>query len=75
MKTVVSPKWSLRIEDVRKAIKNSFVFAAPLLVVVIPSVIGCVPAEWKYAALVLWVLNFIWDLAKKYAGENKYMVK
>lgn len=75
MKIIVSPKWTLSLEDFKKAVKNAFIFLAPVLVVVIPSFTGLVPEDYKYAALVLWALNFVWDLAKKYAGENKYTIK
>jgi|CXWL01.1.fsa_nt_gi hypothetical protein len=69
---IVSPKFVLVSEDLKKWLGNALVFAAPALLVLIASIVQIVPADFKYGVFVLYVLNLLTDLLRKYVGVNTY---
>jgi hypothetical protein len=72
MKLIKSSENELIWQDVKKAIKNSLIFASPLIVLFITQLqAGKTPQE---AALFLYAaaLQLALDLFKKWANENTY---
>ncbi len=72
MKKVVSPKYELIKEDWIAAGKRALIFLAPFLIVVIPVVIEKLPADWAYSAIVLFLLNRLTDLLRRYVSSTTY---
>lgn len=66
-----SKRFELNRADVEKWVKNALIFAGPLLIVVIPSIIGQIPSDWKYAAITIYILNTILDFIRKYIAGPK----
>lgn len=50
--------------------KNALWFLTPTLLVLIPSIIGVIPADWKYAAITIYLLNRIVDLLRRWQSGN-----
>ena len=69
---VKSPKKKLIKEDYVRAFENALLFAGPALLVLIASTIEVIPEGAKYGAYILFLLNFITDLLKKFLEESKY---
>lgn len=69
---VVSKRFEIKKEDLLRVGKNSLIFAGPALLVLGASFIEVVPANYKYAAGLLWGLNALLDLLRKFLSENKY---
>lgn len=59
-------------QDWQKWIKNSLIFAGPALIVLVASIIEVIPQEGIWGAIVLYLLNVITDLLKKFLSQNKY---
>ena len=68
----VSNRFELKKEDLVKVGKNALVFAMPALLVLLGDAVKAVPESWTYGALVLYVLNLIMDVLRKWASVNKY---
>ena len=50
--------------------KNALWFLAPTLLVLIPSIIGALPEEWKYSVILIYLLNRVMDAIRRwYAGK------
>lgn len=64
----MSPKFSLNSKDINNWKENALKFLVPFLLVFIPAVIQVIPTEWKYGALVLYVLNVLYDLLRKFVA-------
>lgn len=62
----VSPKGRINYADVVEWLKNALIFLAPTLVVLLPSIVGIIPTEWKYAAVIIYVLNRLTDLIRRF---------
>jgi len=69
---VISKAFEFKNEDFKKSLYNALVFLAPVLVVAIPALAKQIPAEVAYGSVILYVLNFVTDLLKKFIQENKY---
>ena len=72
MKKVTSPEMALIKEDWIAAGKRALIFLAPFLLVVIPVVIEKLPADWAYSAIVLYILNRLTDLLRRYVSATTY---
>lgn len=72
---VISSARSIGWEDVKKAVKNSLIFAAPALIVLAASFKDLIPEGAEWGVLALYVLNLVTDLFKKWVSENKYIKK
>lgn len=57
---------SLNRDLIKAWLKHALVFLAPYLVALIPVFIQQVPKDWEYAVLVVWILNRIWDLLRRF---------
>lgn len=67
-----SRKFSLNTEDLKRWGHNALVFAGPAILVLLASAMKAVPADWQFAVVVLYVLNVLTDLLKKFlAGQVK----
>ena len=65
-----SKQFTLNSNDVVAWGKNALWFLAPTLLVLLPSIIGILPSDWKYTALVIYILNRATDLLKRwYQGK------
>ena len=65
-----SKQFTLNRNDVVAWGKNALWFLAPTLLVLLPSIIGILPSDWKYTALVIYILNRATDLLKRwYQGK------
>ena len=62
----VSPAGTVNKQDLVTVGKNALLFLAPVLVVVIPSIMSVIPADYKYAAVVLYILNVLLDILRKF---------
>lgn len=80
---VISNNFQLKKEDIFKALHNSLLFFVPLVMLYLPFAISNVSTDgfiWEdlkpnmfvIGSMVLYVLNFVYDLARKFVGENKY---
>lgn len=69
---VVSNRFELKREDLVKWSQNALIFAAPALLVLLGDLVKIVPADLKYGALALYVLNLIMGLLVKFVQVNKY---
>lgn len=72
MKKVISPKYELIKEDWIAAGKRALIFLTPFLLVIIPVVIEKLPADWAYSAIVLYILNRLTDLLRRYVSSTTY---
>lgn len=61
-----SLQWEWNALDTRAWLLNALWFLTPSLLVLIPSIIDIVPADWKYAVVVLYVLNRIMDALRRW---------
>ena len=62
----VSPSGKINYADLVAFLKNALVFLAPTLLVLIPSIIGVLPADWKYSVILIYVLNRATDLIRRF---------
>ena len=63
-----STRFTLNQEDVKKWLTNALVFLAPALFVLFASVADAIPADAKYGVFVLYVINVLVDLLKKFVA-------
>lgn len=63
-----SGKYELNRADYIKWGQNALIFLAPALVVLVSSVIKVVPADWKFGAIALYLLNVLVDILRKWAN-------
>ena len=63
-----SGRFTLNQTDIETWLKNAAVFSIPILIVVIPSIIGQIPADWKYAAVAIYALNLALDILRKFVA-------
>ena len=68
----ISPKYTLKKEDLLKVLRNSLIFLGPALLVLVPAIAKQIPVEAGYGALALYILNTLADLLRKYLSVNKY---
>ena len=71
---VISPKYALVKEDWIASGKRALIFLAPFLIVVIPVIIDKLPTDWAYSAIVLFILNRLTDLLRRYVSETTYKI-
>ena len=64
----VSSAGKINYADLVAFLKNALIFLAPSLLVLIPSVIGIIPADWKYAVIIIYVLNRATDLIRRFTS-------
>lgn len=57
-------------QDWKAAGKQALIFLGPALVVLLASTVEVVPADAKYGVLVLFLLNRITDLLRRYLADN-----
>jgi len=72
MAVVISQRFSLNQYDFSKWLYNAIVFLIPVGLVFIGELSKIVPDDWKYGALVLYALNVLTDIVKKWASTNTY---
>ena len=66
-----SLQFSLNRQDLTEWSKNALIFLIPTLLVLAGSIVEIVPQEWKYSAIVLYVLNRVTALLKLYVQGPK----
>lgn len=69
---VFSPRFDLKKEDLIRWVHNSLVFLAPVAIVAITALMQQIPQDWAYGAFVLYVLNIVADIVRKWVGQNTY---
>lgn len=57
-------------QDWKAAGKQALIFLGPALVVLLASTVEVVPQDWKYGAVVLFLLNRVTDLLRRYLADN-----
>lgn len=57
-------------QDWKAAGKQALIFLGPALVVLLASTVEVVPADAKYGAVVLFLLNRVTDLLRRYLADN-----
>lgn len=67
----MSEKFTLQSNDWKQWTRNLALFAVPLLLVVAPSVIEMIPQDVAWGATVLYLLNALIDLGKKWIADNR----
>lgn len=55
--------------DWKAAGKQALIFLGPALLVLIASTVEVIPVDWKYGALVLFLLNRVTDLLRRYLAD------
>lgn len=66
-----SNRFQLNKEDIRKWGKNALIFLAPTILVFIASLSQLVPQEAWYGAILLYLINILTDLFRKFiAGQT-----
>ena len=68
----ISKAFSLRKEDLLKSGRNALIFAGPALLVLIASFVDLVPEGAQWGVVVLYLINVVADLFRKWLKENKY---
>jgi len=69
-KIMASKRFQLNEADLIAWGKNALWFLAPTLLVLIPSIVGVIPTDWKYAAIAIYLLNRVTDMIRRwYAGK------
>lgn len=66
-----SGKGELSKADWKAAGKQALIFLGPALLVLMASVVEVVPSNWKYGVVVLFMLNRVTDLLRRYLADNK----
>ena len=66
-----SGKKELSKADWKAAGKQALIFLGPALLVLMASVVEGVPSNWKYGVVVLFMLNRVTDLLRRYLADNK----
>lgn len=74
MKKIISPEMGLIKQDWIAAGKRALIFLTPFLLVVIPVIVDKLPADWAYSAIVLFILNRLTDLLRRYVSATTYKV-
>ena len=69
---ITSPKFGLIKEDWIAASKRAMIFLAPFILAIIPVVIGKLPPDWAYSAVVLFLLNRLTDIIRRYFVSTTY---
>ena len=69
---IISRRFDMRKQDWEKVLKSALIFAGPALLVLIASVVNVLPKEWALAPIVLYLLNVLTDILRKYLAENTY---
>lgn len=65
-----SKRWDWNSADTKAAVHQALVFLTPTLLVLIPSIVGIIPSEWKYGAVLVYLLNRLVDILRRlYAGK------
>lgn len=64
-------RFTLGTKDWKSVLKNSAIFAAPALLVLIATLIQVIPPTWKYGALTLYILNILTNILKKVLDGEK----
>ena len=64
-----SGKRELSKADWKAAGKQALIFLGPALLVLIASTVEVIPVDWKYGALVLFLLNRVTDLLRRYLAD------
>ena len=65
-----SAKFTLNKDDAIKFGKEALIFLGPTLLVLLPSVANALPSDWKYAVIVIYILNRLVSLLKLFlAGK------
>lgn len=62
----VSEKYELNRIDLIAWFNNALWFLGPTLIVLLPSITGAIPGDWKYAAVTIYVLNRLTDLIRRF---------
>ena len=70
---IVSPQFALIKQDWIAAGKRGIVFLAPFLVVIIPVIVEKLPTDWAYSAIVLFLLNRLTDILRRYVVSTTYV--
>lgn len=66
----MSARYTLSQTDLEKWGKNSLIFLGPALLVLLASIVDAIPSDWAYGTAVLFVLNLVTDLLRKFlAGK------
>ena len=66
-----SSRFSLNKSDLIGFGKRTLQTLAPYLIALIPVVIAHVPPDYKYAVIIVWVLNRVYDLLRRYVSGTK----
>ena len=67
---MASKRFELNKKDAIEWAKNALWFLAPTLIVLLPSIMEIIPADWKYAAIAIYILNRLTDILRRwYAGK------
>lgn len=74
-RVVISERFHIDWEDLKKFFKNQAIFFSPVILVALAALKDLVPVEWQYAALCLWAINGLIDLFRKWVNKNTYLVK
>jgi len=65
-----SKRFTLNKADLIAWSKNALWFLTPTLLVLIPSIVGVIPSDWKYAAIAIYLLNRVMDMLRRWqAGK------
>ena len=71
-KYIISPKWTIKKEDLLKWAKNAFIFSVPAIIVLVSSFQDIIPQDASYGVVVLYIINIVIDFLRKFAQENRY---
>lgn len=67
---VQSKRFSLNRADLVAWLKQTAWFLAPFILALMPVIIDKVPKDWAYGTVLLWVLNRLWDILRRwYSGS------
>ena len=69
---IVSEKFDMLSQDWGKVGKNALIFAGPALLVLIASFVDVLPKEGVWVPVVLYLLNVLMDILKKFLAESVY---
>jgi hypothetical protein len=72
---IVSERWHLTEQDLKKILRDSAIFLAPLAIVVIPQLQSGKSFEEISSNVYMWMLGILLNFFLKLSSEKTYIVK
>ena len=64
-----STRWTWTKADTHAWFSQAWKVLIPYILVIIPAIIGQLPKDWAYTAVVVYILNRVWDAVRRYYSQ------